>query len=86
MIRGTEGNIKGQYVKIIRNFRALEEKNSLVERGPFLYVNDKIVYSGAKKKSQKCSVPSLEQTGRWIHPYDVLGTESFPAVTKEKVR
>lgn len=52
LIRGTEGNIKGQYVKIIRNFRALEEKNSLVERGPFLYVNDKIVYSGAKKKSE----------------------------------
>lgn len=51
LIRGAKGNIKGQYVKIIRNFRALERKKS--GRDPFLYVNDKIVYSGAKKKKKK---------------------------------
>lgn len=51
LIRGAKGNIKGQYVKIIRNFRALERKKS--GRDPFLYVNDKIVYSGAKKKKKR---------------------------------
>lgn len=64
LIRGAKGNIKGHYVKIIRNFRALKEKKKKSGRDSFLYVNDKIVYPGEKKKRQKCSVLSLEQIRR----------------------
>lgn len=64
--REAKGNIRGRYGKIRRHFSAVEAKKNQSGRDAFLYVNDKIVYSGArsKKKRQKCSVLSLEQIRR----------------------
>lgn len=55
--REAKGNIRGRYGKIRRHFSAVEAKKKKQSgRDAFLYVNDKIVYSGARSKKKKAEM------------------------------